>query len=109
MKKRKKNKKKPIKPDSGINYTVCGEFFPEVYPAFRSGKWGRGMEDPLATEMRIFCSCTRWAFNRLQKDNSRQELKKQGQGTFGLNSRYCDDAILKAKAVIESQKELLTL
>ncbi|AQS59135.1 IS200/IS605 family accessory protein TnpB-related protein [Desulforamulus ferrireducens] len=109
MKKRKNNKKKPTKTDNDISCTVCGEFFPEVYPAFRSQKWSRGMEDPLDTEMRLFCSCTRWAFNRLQEDNSRQELKKQGQGTFGINSRYCDDAILKAKAVIESQKELLEL
>jgi len=102
-------KQKKSSPDNGISYTVCGEFFPEVYPAFRSGKWSRGMEDPLTAEMRLFCSCERWAFNRLQEDNSRQELKKQGQGTFGINSRYCDDAILKAKAVIESQKELLKL
>ncbi|SHH35530.1 hypothetical protein SAMN02745177_02293, partial [Desulforamulus hydrothermalis Lam5 = DSM 18033] len=47
MKKRKNNKKKPTKTGGGISYTVCGEFFPEVYPAFRSQKWSRGMEDPL--------------------------------------------------------------
>jgi len=109
MKKRKKNKKKSNNLDSGISYTVCGEFFPEVYPAFCSEKWSRGMEDPLSTEMRLFCSCERWAFNQLLEDNLREELKKQGQGTFGINSRYCDDAICKAKAVIESQKELLVL
>jgi IS605 OrfB family transposase len=109
MKKRKKNKKKSGRPDGEISYTVCGEFFPEAYPAVRSQKWSRGTEDPLDAEMRLFCSCTRWAFNRLLEGDSREALKKQGQGTFGLNSRYCDDAILKAKAVIESQKELLTL
>lgn len=64
---------------------------------------------PLATEMRLFCSCERWVFNRILEKCTREELKKQGQGTFGLNSRYCDDAILKAKAVIESKDRLLTL
>lgn len=92
-----------------LTFTVCGEFFPEIYPAFRPSKWSRGDEDSLAAEMRLFCSCERWAFNRLQENNSREELKKQGQEKFGLNSRYCDDAVLKAKAVIESQKELLAL
>ncbi|QSZ26376.1 IS200/IS605 family element transposase accessory protein TnpB [Aceticella autotrophica] len=104
MKKRKKNNS--YSPDDNKN-TVCGE--PEIYPAFRSKKWSRGMEDPLNTEMRLFCSCTRWAFNRLQEDKSREKLKKEGQQVFGLNVRYCDDAILKAKAIIESQKELLKM
>jgi predicted transposase len=107
MKKRKKNKKKSSSPDSGISYTVCGEFFPEVYPAFRSKKWSRGEEDPLITEMRLFCSCVRWAFNRLLEGASRDDVKKRGQEIFGLNSRYADDARLKAKAVIDSQNELL--
>ncbi|WP_284679523.1 hypothetical protein [Aceticella autotrophica] len=106
MKKRKKNNS--YSPDGDKN-TVCGEFFPETYPAFRSKKWSRGMEDPLNTEMRLFCSCTRWAFNRLQEDKSREELKKEGQQVFGLNVRYCDDAILKGRAIIESQKELLKM
>jgi IS605 OrfB family transposase len=106
MKKGKKNKNKSYSPDDGKN-TVCGEFFPEVYPAFRLKKWSRGIEDPLNTEMRLFCSCMRWVFKRLQEDKSREELKKQCQQVFGLNSRFCDDAILKAKAIIESQKELL--
>ncbi len=105
----RKWKKKSSSPDSGISYTICGEYFPEIYPAFRSEEWSRGMEDPLDTEMRLFCSCTRWTFNRLQEGNSGKELKEQGQQIFGLNSRYCDNAILKAKAVIESQKELLVL
>jgi predicted transposase len=109
MKKRKKNKKKSSGFESGIGYTVCGEFFPEIYPAFRSKKWSRGEEDPLDTEMRLFCSCERWAFNRLLEGYSREELKKQGQEIFGINSRFCDNAVLKAKAVIESQRELLTL
>jgi len=57
--------------------------------------------------MRLFCASTRWAFNRLLEGSSREELKKQGQKIFGLNSRYVDDAILKAKVIIDSRKELL--
>ncbi|HHY38620.1 MAG TPA: transposase [Clostridia bacterium] len=105
----KKPKKKPINPADSIKYTVCGEFFPEVYPALRSQKWSRRTEDPLDTEMRLFCSCTRWAFNRLLEGRSREELKKEGQEVFGLNSRYCDDAILKARETIGSQRELLVM
>ncbi|QGP91924.1 hypothetical protein MGLY_12730 [Neomoorella glycerini] len=107
--KKRKNKKKMSELNGGLKYTVCGEWFPEAYPAFRSEKWSRGDEDPLDTEMRLFCSCERWAFNRLLEGRSREELKQEGQGVCGLNSRYCDDAIMKAKAVIESQKELLSL
>lgn len=94
---------------SKFNITVCGEFFPETYPVLQSKKWSRGGEDPLATEMRIFCACQRWAFNRLQEGVSRKEIKKQGQELFGLNSRYVDDARLKAQALLDSQKELLEL
>lgn len=109
MKKQRKNKKRMIELSDSLKYTVCGEWFPEAYPAYRSEKWGRGDEDPLETEMRLFCACERWAFNRLIEGHSREELKQEGQGVCGLNSRYCDDAILKARAVIESQKELLAL
>jgi IS605 OrfB family transposase len=92
-----------------FSMTICGEFFPEVYPAFRSGKWSRGEEDTLKTEMRLFCACQRWAFNRLLEGASRDEIKKLGQELFGLNSRYVDDARLRAQAVLDSQKELLEL
>ncbi|MGI6286746.1 IS200/IS605 family accessory protein TnpB-related protein [Neomoorella humiferrea] len=109
MKKQRKNKKRMIELNGDIKYTICGEWFPEAYPAYRSEKWGRGDEDPLGTEMRLFCACERWAFNRLMEGRSREELKQEGQGVFGLNSRYCDDAILKARAIIESQKELQAL
>ncbi|MCF6096544.1 hypothetical protein L1766_05960 [Thermovorax subterraneus] len=92
-----------------FSMTICGEFFPEVYPAFRSQKWSRGEEDPLETEMRLFSSCMRWAFNRLLEGISRDEIKKLGQELFGINSRYADDARLKAQALLDSQKELLEL
>jgi predicted transposase len=92
-----------------FRFTVCGEFFPEVFPASRSPRWYRGGEDPLETEMRLFCACMRWAFNRLLEGASRDEIKKLGQELFGLNSRYADDARLKAQGVLDSQKELLQL
>lgn len=92
-----------------FSMTVCGEFFPEIYPAFRSYNWSRGKEDPLSTEMRLFCACMRWSFNRLSEGASRDEIKKRGQELFGLNSRYADDARLKAQALLDSQRELLEL
>src|SRR5579884_3662553 len=87
--------------------TICGEFFPEIYPAVRSPKWSRGNEDPVQTEMRLFCACERWAFTRLVEGASRDTVKEDGQELFGLNSRYVDDARLKAQAVLDSQREVL--
>lgn len=92
-----------------FSFTVCGEFFPQVYPAFQPQEWSRGGEDPLVTEMRLFCVCQRWAFNRLLEGVSRYEIKKVGQELFGLNSRHTDDARLRAQAVLDSQKDLLGL
>jgi len=100
-------KKKRNHENEEPKFTVQGEWFPKVYPAFCSQKWSRGEEDPLATEMRLFCSCMRWSFNRLLEGENREKLKKEGQEIFGLNSRFADDAVLKAKAVIESQRELI--
>ncbi len=93
--------------DENVVVTVCGEFFPEVYPAFRSPEWSRGEEDPLLTEMRLFCACERWAFNRLLEGVSRDEVKRRAQSLFGLNSRYADDARLRTQAMLESRKALL--
>ncbi|MBC7347424.1 MAG: transposase [Clostridia bacterium] len=95
--------------NQGLKFTIQGEWFPESAPALAVCRWGRGKEDPLATEMRLFCACLRWAFNRLLEGRTREELKKEGQELFGLNSRYVDDAILRAKEVINSHKELLAL
>ncbi|MEW6107072.1 MAG: IS200/IS605 family accessory protein TnpB-related protein, partial [Bacillota bacterium] len=106
---KKPKKRKPTNPEEGIKYTVCGEWFPETCPARGDERTGRGEEDALDTEMRLFCACTRWAFNRLLEGNSREEIKKQGHEVFGLNSRFCDDAILKAREIIASQKELLAI
>ena len=91
--------------EHNLKYTVQGEWFPEI--TLSGGEKTKPGETVLDTEMRLFCACTRWAFNRLLEGYSRKELKKQGQGMFGINSRFCDDAILKAQAIIKSQKELL--
>jgi len=100
---------KKRKEKDGLDFTVCGEFFPELFPAFRSLKWSRGEEDPLSTEMRLFCACQHWSFNRLLEGVPCSEIKKRGQELFGLNSRYADDARLKAQSIIDSQRELLEL
>ena len=55
--------------------------------------------------MRIWSSCARFAYNRLLEGCSRNELKRELQGVFNLNSRYVDDAIVKAKSVLESCEE----
>jgi len=55
--------------------------------------------------MRRWSSCMRYAYNRLLEGSSRNTLKRELQGVFNLNSRYVDDAIMKAKSVLESCKE----
>ncbi len=55
--------------------------------------------------MRNFSSCMRYAYNRLLEGITRKELKKHLQEVFPLNSRYCDDAIMKASEVLKSCKE----
>ena len=91
--------------DGGIKFTVCAEFFPD--PLIVADPKCRAGETPVDTEARLFCACERWAFNRLLEDATREALKVEGQTLFRLNSRRIDDAILKAKAVINSRKELL--
>jgi len=55
--------------------------------------------------MRRWSSCVRFAYNRLLEGKSRNKLKRELQGVFSLNSRYVDDAIKKAKSVLESCSE----
>ena len=55
--------------------------------------------------MRRWSSCVRFAYNRLLEGSSRNTLKRELQGVFNLNSRYVDDAIMKAKSVLESCRE----
>ncbi|EMT39944.1 transposase, IS605 OrfB family, central region, partial [Thermoanaerobacter thermohydrosulfuricus WC1] len=51
-------------------------------------------------------SCMRFAYKRLLEGYDRNTLKRDLQGTFDLNSRYVDDAIMKARSTLESSKEL---
>jgi len=54
--------------------------------------------------MRSFSSCMRFAYQRLLEKWERKSLRKLLQQVFPLNSRYCNDAILKAEEVLESCK-----
>ncbi|ERM92568.1 transposase [Caldanaerobacter subterraneus subsp. yonseiensis KB-1] len=56
--------------------------------------------------MRRWSSCMRYAYKRLLEGYDRKTLKRDLQGVFDLNSRYVDDAIMKAKGVLESSKQL---
>ncbi|BAL81526.1 IS200/IS605 family accessory protein TnpB-related protein [Caldisericum exile] len=56
--------------------------------------------------MRKFSSCMRYAYKRLLEGKVRKDLKKELQPIFNINSRYVDDAIMKAQSVINSYKEL---
>ncbi len=56
--------------------------------------------------MRRWSSCMRFAYQRLLEGKTRNELKKDLQGKFNLNSRYVDDAILEAQSIITLSKEL---
>ncbi len=62
-------------------------------------------KETLMTLMRKFSSCMRYAYNRLLEDKERKDLKKDLQPIFALNSRYVDDAIMKAKTVLKSAIE----
>nr|BAL53094.1 hypothetical conserved protein [uncultured Deinococcota bacterium] len=58
--------------------------------------------------MRRFSAAVRYAYNRLLEGKPREELKRQESplcAFFGLNTRYADDAVLKAQAVLDSARE----
>ncbi|WP_271628723.1 IS200/IS605 family accessory protein TnpB-related protein [Caldicellulosiruptor sp. DIB 104C] len=55
--------------------------------------------------MRRWSSCVRFAYNRLLEGWDRNTIKRELQGVFNLNSRYVDDAIMKAKSILTSCKE----
>jgi len=111
--------------DADGTLTVQSEWFP-VAPSGQPDPWRRGEETWLETEARLFGAAVRTAFNRLvdglaRKSESsmetaadraaalRLEWKQRLQTAFGLNSRYVDDAILKANEVIASQRALVPL
>ena len=104
MKKQGKKKNKKKSSSGEIKFTVIGEWFQGHGPADPMCKEG---ETPVDTEARLFCACVRWAFNRLMEGRTREELKVEGQGIFGINSRFVDDAILQAGEVVDSQRQLL--
>jgi len=62
-------------------------------------------EKEVLSLMRNFSSCIRYAYNRLLEGEGRKELKKHLQLIFPLNSRYCDNAILKAKEILNTRIE----
>ncbi|AAM24003.1 IS605 OrfB family transposase [Caldanaerobacter subterraneus subsp. tengcongensis MB4] len=56
--------------------------------------------------MRRWSSCMKFAYKRLLEGYDRKTLKRDLQGMFDLNSRYVDDAIMKARSTLESAREL---
>ena len=65
--------------------------------------------EPLNQLMTVFCSALRFAFNRLEEGESEKDLIKKVNALFPLNKRYAEDAVMQAKAVLSSQKELLPI
>lgn len=58
--------------------------------------------------MRRFSAATRYAYQRLLEGKDREDLKRADGPLctlFGLNTRQADDAILKAKAILDSAKK----
>ncbi|BAW01152.1 transposase, IS605 OrfB family [Thermus thermophilus] len=58
--------------------------------------------------MRRFSAAVRYAYNRLLEGWSREALKREDGPLcvlFRLNTRYADDAILKAQALLDSARE----
>ena len=109
----RKRFRKRLAEEEPLPVTVQGEWFPESCdpegydPA--TDLWHRGGDGALETEFRLFGATTRFGFNRLLEGNRPAEVAVRLQELFGLNSRYSDDAILKAKEIITSQKALVPL
>ncbi|RDV82080.1 IS200/IS605 family accessory protein TnpB-related protein [Ammonifex thiophilus] len=55
--------------------------------------------------MRRFSSAERYGYQRLLEGWPREELKKHLARVFQINTRYADDAILKASSVLKSCRE----
>jgi IS605 OrfB family transposase len=65
--------------------------------------------EPLNQLMTVFCSALRFAFNRLEEGQNEKDLIKKVNALFHLNKRYAEDAVMQAKAVLSSQKELVPI
>ncbi len=66
-------------------------------------------EEVVLDLMRRFSSATRFAYRRLLQGEDRKELKREDGplcALFGLNTRWADGAIEKARAVLDSAKAL---
>lgn len=58
--------------------------------------------------MRRFSAAPRYAYNRLLEGWSREALKRENGPLctfFRLNTRYADDAVMKAQALLDSARE----
>ncbi|ACX51871.1 transposase, IS605 OrfB family [Ammonifex degensii KC4] len=55
--------------------------------------------------MRRFSSAERYGYQRLLEGWTREELKKHLAQVFQVNTRYADDAILKASSILSSCRE----
>lgn len=105
--------KKRLNEEGPLSFTIQGEWFPEVLNPEgydpTADLWHRGDESALETEMRLFGAATRFSFNRLLAGKAQAAIAVELPRLFGVNSRYADDAILKAKALIDSQQALIPL
>jgi len=51
--------------------------------------------------MRRYCSCMRYAYNRLKEGKTKPEIRPLLQKVFGINSRYVESAIREAERYIK--------
>lgn len=59
------------------------------------------------SEMRLFQCAVRTAFNRLLEGMESGDVEKLVSSMFLINSRYAKDAVMQARSIISSQKELV--
>ncbi|BAW00479.1 transposase [Thermus thermophilus] len=73
------------------------------------GSHARGTADRRSDlDLLVVAPAVRYAYNRLLEGQTREELKRADGflcTSFRLNTRYADDAILKAQAVLDSARE----
>ncbi len=73
------------------------------------GEWIISEDDrkDVDDEMRLFQCAVRTAFNRLLDGISIGDVEKLVASLFNINSRYAKDAVMQARSIISSQKELV--
>ncbi|WP_456122533.1 IS200/IS605 family accessory protein TnpB-related protein [Thermus tengchongensis] len=100
---KKKGKKGEPKPYTGLEALLL---FPDHGDYVATLGHGRS---PYLALMRRFSAAFRFAYNRLLEGEKREDLKKEDGPLctlFCLNTRYADDALLKAQALLTAQREL---